>query len=185
MDSWQGLVTALHKILSHLSSPVIRTLQLRIRLEPPEHSPSTSTHPDSEFWTLDLGSIHDVIKRPLFNSLRDASIKIWSEALSLTRLTCDAVLTAEEKARRVCLILEPWDKRGILAVEGYHEFSDEEIERERARWRNAYDSEQQGFGEGVGEEAQSSEDATVVASDQANEAGFEGTVQDLVGNSDG
>ncbi|EPS94310.1 hypothetical protein FOMPIDRAFT_1055182 [Fomitopsis schrenkii] len=180
MDSWRGLVTALHGILSHFSSPVIRTLQLDISMRAPNDSPSTSTHPDSEFWTLDLGSIHDLIKRPLFNSLRSANICMRGFS-SDPRLTCDAVLTAEEMERRVRLILEPWDKRGILTAEGYNEPTDEAI-----RWEPAMDgrdSEKGGSGGGVGgEEAQSSEDKAAFASDQEDEDedSLEGSTQDLV-----
>ncbi|EPT02295.1 hypothetical protein FOMPIDRAFT_1047990 [Fomitopsis schrenkii] len=162
IDSWQGLVTGLHEMLSRCSSPVMRSLGVFICMVAPEGSPSTSIHPDSEFWTIDLGSIHDIMKQPLFDSLQDAT---------------------EEMERRLRLILEPWDKRGVLTVDSqcYYELTDEELRRgkaEEARITEEGDSS-------AGAEAQSSKDETVLTSDQEDEDGREGAVSDLVESSEG
>ncbi|EPT02287.1 hypothetical protein FOMPIDRAFT_1047984 [Fomitopsis schrenkii] len=141
MDSWQGLVTAFREILYRLSSPAIRTIRVEISMQAPKDSPSVSAHPDSEFWTIDLGVVHDLMKRPLFKALQDVNIHV-SLSYPTTRLTCDAVLTEEAMERRVRLILEPWDKRGILTVRGRSEPTDEELRQENAMHRR--ESEEEG-----------------------------------------
>ncbi|KZT69284.1 hypothetical protein DAEQUDRAFT_271575 [Daedalea quercina L-15889] len=117
MDSWRGIVAALYDTLSQLSSGRMHTFQLELSLIQQSllDGPDTSQHSDSEFVDIDLGPIRQIIARLLFNSLRDARIDV----VRLHRapaLTSDASLTADEVERRVRLILQPWDTRGILAV---------------------------------------------------------------------
>ncbi|KAI0727107.1 hypothetical protein C8Q72DRAFT_475761 [Fomitopsis betulina] len=130
MDSWQGHVTALHHILSSLASHSLHTIQVYVFMCAPEPNPSDSAlaRPDSEFWAVDLGLIQDLLQTPVFASLQHARISICNEDGS--RLTRDAVLTAEEMERRIRLILEPWSRRGILLARSY-ELTDEEIRRNK------------------------------------------------------
>ncbi|EPS97125.1 hypothetical protein FOMPIDRAFT_1052674 [Fomitopsis schrenkii] len=134
--SWQGLVTALYETLSHLSSPVIRTLQVVIEIQ----ESSAWAQPESEFSVIDLQPMHDLSKLPLFDSLQRAGIDVWHRE---PRLTSDAVLTGDEMERRICLILKPWDRRGILKVERlrdeltYEQIKELELEPERTRAREA------------------------------------------------
>ncbi|EPT02289.1 hypothetical protein FOMPIDRAFT_87384 [Fomitopsis schrenkii] len=161
MDSWQGLVTGLCKIFSHFSSPVIRSIQVEMQLKEPDDALFALAHPDSEFWTIDLGLIHDLMKRPMFDSLQDVTIDIPRYSTDV-RLARDAVLTAEETNRRLCLILEPWDKRGILTVRGDDEPTDEELGQEADM--NSSNSKKEDPSGGVkGEEALSPEDEAVPA----------------------
>ncbi|EPT05073.1 hypothetical protein FOMPIDRAFT_1045147 [Fomitopsis schrenkii] len=132
-------------------------------------SPSTSAHSDSEFWTIDLGSIHDLTKLPLFNSLQDATISISHVDVRLAR---DAVLTAEEMQRRVRLILEPWDERRILAVQGYDEHMFRML---KFMDGSGFEGESSTGGAGSGV-AQPSQDETVFVSDQEDADGLEGAV---------
>lgn len=180
IDSWRGLVTVLHEIVAQLISPVISEIRLELYLISPKDDFAISALPDSEFPAIDLGSIHDLMKRPLFNSLHGASVLLgWARR---GRLTCDAVITAEEIECRLRLILEPWEKRGILTVSAYDEATDEEIRRERAMLH----PEREDAGEGAGgKEAYPPEDETVLASDQDNEGGHGGAVQDAVEDSEG
>lgn len=83
------------------------------------HNPFTSTHPDSDFGTMDLALIHDLLKQPLFNSLRSVFVLVWHDRAGRD---CDTVLTAEKMERRIRLILEPWHKRGILTAKGHDEY---------------------------------------------------------------
>ncbi|EPS93708.1 hypothetical protein FOMPIDRAFT_90008, partial [Fomitopsis schrenkii] len=179
IDSWQGLVTGFHEMLSHCSSPVMRTLKIDIYMnEDLKRGPPAPVHPDREFWTLNLGSIHDLMKQPLFNSLQDVRIRHWQDHVWYARLTCDAVLTAEEKERRLRLILEPWDKRGILTVKGYNELTDEELRRRRpGRHASNLNAKVGDPSAGAGgEEAQSPNDEIVLASGQEDKHGREGAV---------
>ncbi|EPS93716.1 hypothetical protein FOMPIDRAFT_1055740 [Fomitopsis schrenkii] len=133
----------------------MRTLKIDMYMnEDLMHGPPTPVHPDREFWTLNLGSIHDLLNQPLFDSLTDATITLWPEDSHGVRLTCDAVHTAEEMERRLRWILEPWDERGILTVEGYNEVTDEELEE----WNTEEGDSSDGAGS---EETRSSEDETV------------------------
>ncbi|EPS98659.1 hypothetical protein FOMPIDRAFT_91683 [Fomitopsis schrenkii] len=167
MDSWQGLVTGLHELVSRLCSPEIRSLSVKIFIRAPGDHSRILAHPDSEFWTINLISLHDLMKRPLFDSLQDASIHIHPTAAP-GRLTCDAVFMAEDMKRRLCLILEPWDKRGILTVGGYDEPTEEELRQQKSI--HASESAEEGRSGGPGgEEAQSLQDETVLALDQEPE----------------
>ncbi|EPS93763.1 hypothetical protein FOMPIDRAFT_1055704 [Fomitopsis schrenkii] len=183
IDSWQGLVSGLHEMLSRCSSPVMRTLQVYIYMLAPGGSPSTSTHPDSEFWTIDLTQIHVIMKQPLFDALQDANIHFGGRRGD-ARLTCDTVLTAEEMERRLRLILEPWDKRGILTAEGYNEPTAEELPQRKPEEARITE-ERDPSGGASGEEAQSSEDEIVLTLDQEDEDGREAAVSDLVESSEG
>ncbi|KAI0727693.1 hypothetical protein C8Q72DRAFT_434549 [Fomitopsis betulina] len=153
-SSWQEFVTALHGMLFHLSSPVMRTIRAEISMQAPKDSHFTSGHPDSEFGAIDLGSVHPLLEKPIFDSLQDASIHVlWHSPT--TRLTCDAVLPAEETERRLRLIFEPWDKRGILTVRGC---TDEKHRRVDAKYYCKPEEESLGGGS---EEAQHPNDETV------------------------
>ena len=81
---------------------------------------SHSSHHDSEFLTVEP-LIHTLIKHPVFDSVQRAKISLRTKCSTANCLACDVVLTKEELERQLCLILEPWDKRGILSVKGYHE----------------------------------------------------------------
>ncbi|KZT73533.1 hypothetical protein DAEQUDRAFT_721592 [Daedalea quercina L-15889] len=115
IESWRGIVAALHETFSQLFSAQIRTLELELSLDSPQDSPDTSPHSHNEFAGIDMVQIHESITRSLFDSLRDVRIDIMRSA-GAPALTSDAFLTATEMDHHVRLILQPWDKRGILGV---------------------------------------------------------------------
>ncbi|EPS97947.1 hypothetical protein FOMPIDRAFT_89671 [Fomitopsis schrenkii] len=121
------------------------------------------------------------MKQPLFDSLQDANRRVVEPE---ARLTCDTVLTGEEVERRVRLILEPWDRRGILTVTGGSEITDEELLQKKSTHHPR--SENKGSCEGVGasDEAQPSEGESVLVSDRDDEGGREGAVHDPIGVSE-
>ncbi|EPS93707.1 hypothetical protein FOMPIDRAFT_1055733 [Fomitopsis schrenkii] len=121
--------------------------------------------------------------QPLFDPLQHASIDS-RRGDNYSRLTCDAVLTVEETERRLRLIFEPWDKRGILTVRGYNDPTDEELQRRNPEEGRMAEEGDSSAGTNS-EEAQSSEDETVLASGQEDEDGRDGAVSDLVESSEG
>lgn len=77
------------------------------------------------------------------------------------RLACDVELTQEEMEHRICSILEPWDRRGILIVKGYKE---SEMRVDYSGWGL---SEDIWMSSEVGEEAEVDEDSA--AQDEVDE----------------
>ncbi|KZT70664.1 hypothetical protein DAEQUDRAFT_181900 [Daedalea quercina L-15889] len=120
IDSWQAVIAALHDTISQFRSTCICYLKLSILLYSEGDLPSP--YSDNEFQDINLRPIQETIARPLFDSLKDVVIKVSAGyTTGYPRLTSDVVITAEEMKRRIRLILQPWDKRGILEVECQHD----------------------------------------------------------------
>ncbi|KZT71131.1 hypothetical protein DAEQUDRAFT_755936 [Daedalea quercina L-15889] len=117
VDSWRAVVVAFHGTFSQLRSTRISTLQVMIWLDHSDpDGPDASPHSDNEFRDVDLRPVQETIARPLFDSLVDVMIMVGRSSPGV-RLTSDLVITAEKMERRIRSILQPWDKREILAVE--------------------------------------------------------------------
>ena len=130
IDSWQGIVTALHEAFAHLSSAAIRTLDVMLWLGYSKGSPIASSHSDQEFWDIDMESIHSTLSQTLFDSLQKVSLTLRRMSRYASRLTSDAVVTAAGMDRRVRSILQPWDKREILSIECVEDGSGWDWERD-------------------------------------------------------
>ena len=66
-----------------------------------------------------LEPIHNTIKSSYFNSLLDATVRVDTVSLKSgddKHITRDVALTDDELANQLRLLLQPWDKRGILTI---------------------------------------------------------------------
>ena len=73
---------------------------------------------------IELEPIHNTAACPMFDSLLTVTIQLDSLFKITRKQPCcvlgTIILTEEEMGYQLSLILEPWDKRGILTVEGIY-----------------------------------------------------------------
>ena len=77
---------------------------------------------DSVLGDIALEPIHNTIKSSYFNSLLDATVRVDTLSLGFgdgKHITRDIALTDDELANQLRLLLQPWDKRGILTIIDY------------------------------------------------------------------
>ena len=107
-------------MIFHISSPTLKQFHLTVEFLRSNHRPAPL--PDDDiFREITLAPIHDTIALPLFDSLQSATIA--TNPLNDEKVYCkmaDIILTEEEIAHQISMILQPWDERGILTVTGRH-----------------------------------------------------------------
>ena len=109
----QRITTTLHGILSHISSPRIKKLQLTFNFR--RYGAGIASLPKN------LEHIHNTITRPLFDALLDVTLVLTLHNKSGSHCTVqDLIATRQELARQHRLVLRPWDERGILKITGQY-----------------------------------------------------------------
>ena len=117
---WQELGAALHTTFSSIESPVLQSLHIAFDVYPPRDleylrskNPS-SPYTDDGFWDIDKQSLHKQISQKELTRLSSVEVAIkWHAELPHRS---GMVLSAEEMAQRICLLLQPLDGRGLLSV---------------------------------------------------------------------
>ena len=157
-NSWQDLVTTLHNIVLHISSHRLQQLRLTFDFRSSNNIPHELPPKDSVLGDIALEPIHNTIKSSYFNSLLDATVRVDTFSLNSSddkHITRDIALTDDELANQLRLLLQPWDKRGILTITGLggRPLGEEPVESDRIKDITAEDIQSNTRGaEGVGDE---------------------------------
>ena len=114
LKSWREVVTVLHNILSHLSCPMLNKLVIGTGIS--IFSPTSNLSLDDwdrDFAMIDLAPIHALQDQKSLRNLREVQVTVEAFA---PRGTSEATISQAKLARKLRLILQPWDQRGILTL---------------------------------------------------------------------
>ena len=114
-NSWQDFITTLYNIVLHISSNRLQHLRLTFDFTPSNNTPLEFPPKDSVLGNIALEPIHDTVKSSHFDPLLDATVS-FSNPIHNQYMTRDIALTEGELATELRLLLQPWDKRGILTI---------------------------------------------------------------------
>lgn len=123
-DFWEELVFNLHTTFSSITSASVHSISLSIDIYPlrdGDHRSSGSTtfpspYSDERFGEIAVQPLHEIVSLETFSALSSVELVVtWVSDLPMESED-SGVLSAEEMAQRIALILQPLDRRGILSV---------------------------------------------------------------------